>query len=127
MGSIQIEFPQLPYEVEEALNRLRVNVKFCGKNTRKILIDSSVPDEGKSFVSVQLWRMLAEAGLQTVLVDADLRKSVMKEHYHFQYSEKEPKGLDYFLSGLAEYSDIVYHTNVKNGDIVPPLIKNFDF
>ena len=96
MGSIQIEFPQLPYEVEEALNRLRVNVKFCGKNTRKILIDSSVPDEGKSFVSVQLWRMLAEAGLQTVLVDADLRKS-----------------------GLAEYSDIVYHTNVKNGDIVP--------
>lgn len=119
MGSIQIEFPQLPYEVEEALNRLRVNVKFCGKNTRKILIDSSVSNEGKSFVSVQLWRMLAEAGLQTVLVDADLRKSVMKEHYHFQYSEKEPKGLDYFLSGLAEYSDIVYHTNVKNGDIVP--------
>ena len=84
MGSIQIEFPQLPYEVEEALNRLRVNVKFCGKNTRKILIDSSVPDEGKSFVSVQLWRMLAEAGLQTVLVDADLRKSVMKERYYFQ-------------------------------------------
>ena len=27
----------MPYAAEEALNRLRVNIKFCGKNTKKIL------------------------------------------------------------------------------------------
>ena len=34
MKKIQLDIPALPYEVEEAMNRLRVNVKFCGKNTK---------------------------------------------------------------------------------------------
>lgn len=33
------------------------------------------PNEGKSTVSVHLWKLLAEAGFPTVLVDVDLRKS----------------------------------------------------
>lgn len=77
-GKIQLSIPKLPYAVEEAMNRLRVNVKFCGKNTKRILITSSVPNEGKSMVSVQLWKMLSEAGFKTVLVDCDLRKSTLR-------------------------------------------------
>ncbi len=118
MATINISLPDLPYAVEEALNRLRINVKFCGKNTKKILVVSSVPNEGKSFISMHLWRMLAESGFKSVLMDTDLRKSVMKERHHFT-SEDEIKGLDYYLSGLSEYSDIVYHTNIANGDIIP--------
>lgn len=118
MASLNIQLPELPYAVEEALNRLRINIKFCGKNTKIILVISSVPNEGKSFAAVQLWRMLAEAGFRSVLVDADLRKSVMKERYSFEFKE-ELHGLDYYLSGLSEYSDIIYTTNVENGDIVP--------
>lgn len=118
MGKIELNIPDMPYAVEEALNRLRVNVKFCGKNTKRILVISSVPDEGKSFVSVQLWRMLAEAGFPTVLVDTDLRKSVLKDRHDFEYAD-EIKGLDYYLSGQADYSDVVYQTNIPNGDIVP--------
>lgn len=118
MEKLNVELPELPYAVEEALNRLRINMKFCGKNTKIILIVSSVPNEGKSFVSVQLWRMLAEAGFRTVLVDTDLRKSVLKSRHNFS-SEGEVMGLDYFLSGQAEYEDVVYKTNVENGDIVP--------
>ena len=118
MNTINISLPDMPYAVEEALNRLRVNIKFCGKNTKRILISSSVPNEGKSFVSVHLWKMLADAGFRTVLVDTDLRKSVLKSRFQFQ-SDDEIKGLDYYLSGLAEYTDVVYETNIKNGDIVP--------
>ena len=110
MSTINVTLPDLPYAVEEALNRLRVNIKFCGKNTKKILIASSVENEGKT--------MLAEAGFPTVLVDTDLRKSVLKSRFQFQ-SDDEIKGLDYYLSGWAEYSDVVYKTNIKNGDIVP--------
>ena len=62
--------------------------------------------------------MLADAGFRTVLVDTDLRKSVLKSRFQFQ-SDDEIKGLDYYLSGLAEYTDVVYETNIKNGDIVP--------
>jgi capsular exopolysaccharide synthesis family protein len=118
MALINVELPELPYAVEEALNRLRINIKFCGKNTKVILIVSSVPDEGKSFVSVQLWRMLAEAGFRSILVDTDLRKSVLKQRHNFSV-EGELQGLDYYLSGQSEYDDIIYETNVKNGDIIP--------
>ena len=118
MEKIEMKLPELPYAVEEALNRLRINIKFCGKNTKKILVVSSVPNEGKSFVAVNLWRMLAEAGFPSVLVDADLRKSVLQDRHAFK-AEKEINGLDYYLSGQAEYTDIVYNTNIENGDIVP--------
>lgn len=118
MEKIEMKLPDLPYAVEEALNRLRINIKFCGKNTKTILVVSSVPNEGKSFVAVHLWRMLAEAGFSTVLVDTDLRKSVLQDRHAFQ-AEKEINGLDYYLSGQAEYADVVYKTNIENGDIVP--------
>lgn len=118
MKEIKMNIPALPYAVEEAMNRLRVNIKFCGKNTKKILIISSVPNEGKSTVSVQLWKMLAEAGFPSVLVDMDLRKSVLKERLKFQSKDKLI-GLDYYVSGLAEYQDVVYKTNINNGYIVP--------
>lgn len=118
MKEIKMNIPALPYAVEEAMNRLRVNIKFCGKNTKKILIISSVPNEGKSTVAVQLWKMLAEAGFPSVLVDMDLRKSVLKERLKFQSKDKMI-GLDYYVSGLAEYQDVVYKTNINNGYIVP--------
>lgn len=118
MKKINMMLPELPYAVEEALNRLRINIKFCGKNTRKILITSSIPNEGKSFVAVQLWKMLAEAGFPTVMVDLDLRKSVLKTRHNMSY-ENELQGLDYYLSGLAEYQDVVYETNVENGYLIP--------
>jgi capsular exopolysaccharide synthesis family protein len=118
MSKIEISVPQLPYAVEEALNRLRINIKFCGKNTKKILIMSSVPNEGKTFVAMNLWRMLAEAGFKTVLLDTDLRKSVMKQRYDFNSGE-DIKGLDYYLSGQIDYKDVIYHTNIENGDMIP--------
>lgn len=118
MNKIEVEFQEFPYAVEEAMNRLRINIKFSGKHTRKILITSSLPNEGKSFVSSVLWKMLAEAGFKTVLVDTDLRKSELKKR--LKMSDKgQLKGLDYYLSGLAEYEDVVYETNIPNGYVVP--------
>lgn len=73
--------PKLPYAVEEALNRLRVNVSFLGSKVKKIMVISSAPDEGKSFIAMQLWRQMAEAGSKSILVDMDLRKSVMVDKY----------------------------------------------
>ena len=35
MKQIDMNIRALPYAVEEAMNRLRVNIKFCGKNTKK--------------------------------------------------------------------------------------------
>lgn len=118
MKKINLELPVLPYAVEEAMNRLRINIKFCGKNTRRILITSSMPNEGKSTVSMNLWKMMAEAGFKTVFVDVDLRKSVLVDRHNFQKQGAEAD-LGYYLSGLSEYEDVVYETNIENGYIVP--------
>ena len=48
MNQLNVNLPELPYAVSEAMNRLRINIKFCGKNTRKILLTSCQPNEGKS-------------------------------------------------------------------------------
>ena len=117
MKQLTITLPELPYAVEEAMNRLRINIKFCGKNTRKILLTSCLPNEGKSTISAYLWKMLAEAGFPTVLVDVDLRKSVMKKRFQIEY-EEDMKGLNHYLSGMAEY-EVVYETNIQNGYLVP--------
>lgn len=114
-------FPKAPYAIEEAINRLRINLSFSGKDLRKIMIISSTPQEGKSFVAVQLWRALAEAGNQVILVDGDFRKSVLNERYQFS-SNSKIKGITYYLSGQATLEESVYHTNIENGDILP-LIK----
>ncbi|MGN0393743.1 MAG: CpsD/CapB family tyrosine-protein kinase [Coprococcus sp.] len=118
MRKINVEFQDMPYAIEEAMNRLRINIKFCGKNTKKILITSSMPNEGKSTIATNLWKMMAEAGFPTVLVDVDLRKSILKERLNIS-SSGDIKDLGYYLSGLAEYEDVVYETNIKNGYMVP--------
>ena len=45
MNELQVTFPELPYAVEEAMNRLRINIKFCGKKgfQRPYIGTSDVP------------------------------------------------------------------------------------
>ena len=75
MNQLNVNLPELPYAVSEAMNRLRINIKFCGKNTRKILLTSCQPNEGKSTISSYLWKMLAEAGK---VVDDKLMKAILR-------------------------------------------------
>ena len=50
MNKLQIgKMPQLPFEVSEAINQLRINLSFCGSDVKTIMITSSTPNEGKSF------------------------------------------------------------------------------
>lgn len=120
MKKLNINFPELPYAVEQSLKRLQINVAFSGNDTKKILITSSVPNEGKSFISIQLWKMLAESGSRAVFVDLDFRNSELVTRHSIACEDKsEPVGLDFYLSGRAELEDVVYSTNVDNGDFVP--------
>ena len=115
---LYVRFPKFPFAVEEAMNRLRLNIKFCGANTRKIFVTSSYPNEGKSSVSLSLWKMMADLGFPTVFVDLDMRKSAIIDRYKFA-SDDEVKDIGYYLSGNAEYDEVIYRTNIENGYIVP--------
>lgn len=112
--------PQLPYSVEEAINRLRINVSFFGSDIRKIMIISSEPNEGKSFIAMYLWKQMALAGEKSILVDADLRKSVMVEKYQISREDgKELWGLSHYLSDNKKLEDCILTTDLAQGDLLP--------
>ena len=72
---------ELPYAVEESINRLRINVSFLGNEIKKIMVVSTMPNEGKSFVTLQMWKQMASAGIKSVFVDGDMRNSVIVNKY----------------------------------------------
>ena len=112
--------PQLPYSVEEAINRLRINISFLGRDVRRIMIVSSDPNEGKSFLAMNLWNQMAEAGEKTILVDADMRNSNMVSKYDIKRVDGEPlKGTSHYLAGNANLDQVLVHTKYGYGDIIP--------
>ena len=117
-----IEFgvtPQLPYSVQEAVNRLRINISFTGSDVRKIMVVSSEPNEGKTFVALNLWNQMAEAGEKTVFLDADMRNSTVVKKYQLRRTDdKEMLGTSHLLAG-GKLEDVLVHTKYGDGDIIP--------
>lgn len=60
----------------EAYRRLRTNLQFSRPDAdlKAVLITSSIPGEGKTVTAVNLAISMAQSGLRTVYVDADLRR-----------------------------------------------------
>ncbi len=116
-ATVQKDMPKLPYAVEEALNRLRVNVSFLGsKVKKKIMVISSAPDEGKSFIAMQLWRQMAEAGSKSIPVDMDLRKSVMVDKYQIVREDNgKILGTSDYLASDDTLDKYVLRTNIGAG------------
>ena len=111
MKKVTMNLPEIKdYRLTEGLNQLKTNLAFCGKDIKVITMTSSVPNEGQSSVSFDLSKTMAEGGKKILMVDADLRKSVLAAKYHIQGIDK---GLSHYLTGQAEVEDIIYETEVE--------------
>ena len=110
--------PDLPFDVAESLNQLRINLGFSGENIRTIMVTSSMPNEGKSFITMNLWKMMASVGNRVLLVDCDLRNSVLVSDYNMR-SEENMVGIVHYLAAKNGLNDVIYETNIPNGYIIP--------
>lgn len=106
---------KLDFRTKEAYKTLRTNLSFAGKNVKVVALTSCTPNEGKTSLSFQLAMSLAEGGWKTAMVDADLRKSVLRGRYKASH---EKFGLSHFLSGQSELEDTVCETNIENFHII---------
>ena len=111
MAAIRIKKQKLTTPVEEAYKSLRTNLFFCGRDKKVIAVTSCTSSEGKSTVSLNLAMSLAEANKKVILIDADLRNSVMLGKIRFS---EEKHGLAHFLSGLASYEQVICTTDQEN-------------
>lgn len=103
------------YFVQEAYKTLRTNLQFCGKDIKVIAVTSCKENEGKTTVSLNLAKCFAELGKKVLLIDADMRKSVMAGR---NTDAKNVSGLSELLTGMEEVDSCIYKTQYSNMDIV---------
>ena len=121
MRSLSINlFSPLSYAGAEAVNMLCTNLSFSGENVKEIMLTSCHASEGKSYLSMNIMRTVAKLGKSVVLVDADLRRSMIIQKYGIQFdSEEQAMGLSHFLAGMADESSVVYETDIPGAYMVP--------
>lgn len=106
---------KLDFRANEAFKTLRTNILFCGSEIKVITLTSSTPNEGKISVSFQMASSFADSGKKVLLVDADIRKSVIVGRYKVT---GEIFGLTHYLTGQKNLDEAMYHTDVNNLDII---------
>lgn len=95
--------------INEALKTLRTNLMFSGPSIRVVGFTSFGPGEGKSTLSLQTAISFAHMGKRVLLVDADLRKSVLAGQLRLR---SKVEGLSHYLSGLANISELLRETDI---------------
>ena len=98
-------------KAEEHYNALRTNIQLSGDDLKVLSISSVKPGEGKSTTSTNIAWAFARAGYKTLLVDADIRNSVMSGVFK---SREKITGLTDFLAGTADLSNGLCDTNIEN-------------
>lgn len=98
--------------VQNAAKTLAANIRFASVDgpVSSIVVTSSIPGEGKTFVSHALARALAAGGRRTLLVECDMRKRSLSAvlGVHPRY------GIYSVLSGDADLSEAVSATSSSN-------------
>jgi succinoglycan biosynthesis transport protein ExoP len=102
----------------EGVRTLRTSISLLGKESefRSFLFTSAIPSEGKTFVALNFALSLAQQGLETVIIDADLREPRVEKAL---CSEGESAGLTDLLSGQIDFRDAVRATQHDNLIVLP--------
>lgn len=98
----------------EAFRTLRVSLSMLGKaEARKVfLFTSAVPAEGKTFSSLNYSASLAQQGLRTLLIDADLRKPSVQAY--FGTDGDHSGGVTDYLTGQKKFGEIVQTSKIEH-------------
>lgn len=96
----------------ESIRELRTNLKYFDIDRKKkiIAITSSQLEEGKSFIAANLSVTLAQSGVRTLLINADLRKPVIHKYFNFTNTS----GVTSIITGNSKLSDEIRATDIKN-------------
>ncbi len=87
------------------------------ENRNVMMVTSALPNEGKTYVAINLaFSMASEHDVQVLLVDADVAKPSIPRVFDFEPS----LGLvDAVAGGATDFADILVRTSVENLAIIP--------
>ena len=112
----------LDYAGDESINTICSAIMFTGTSMKRIAVTSHEANNGKTFIALRIARSLAERGQKVLLIDADLRKSVLIRKYRISHVSK---GLAHYLSGQCSLNEAIYATNYPGLFLMPsgPAVK----
>jgi capsular exopolysaccharide synthesis family protein len=101
-------------EAAEAFRTLRASLSTLGKakDRRVFLFTSAMPSEGKTFCSLNYAASLAQLGLKTLLIDADMRRPSVE--IGLSGKQTESPGLTDYLTGEKKLSQVARNGIMEN-------------
>lgn len=121
---IVIENPKSPEA--EMFRNLRTNIQFMNANSDKkvMIVTSTIPGEGKSYVSANLAAAFAQLDKRVLIIDTDMRKG----RQYALFNLKPRPGISNFLSGVVEQDfecekeeirNYIQETDIENLYLIP--------
>ena len=101
----------------ESIRSLRTSLQFALMDSpnKVIAVGGPRPGVGKSFVTINLARVFADAGKSVLLLDADLRKGSL----HGYLGIHRTPGLAEAIAGEVSIADVLHKTDLPGIDFVP--------
>ncbi len=110
--------------IAESFRNLRSSLflRFKNEPVKTILITSSQPQDGKSFVSFNLASSIASVGYKTIILDCDLRLPTM----HFKFKEENTVGLSTYMIKHSSIEEIIKTSFIDHLSFIPsgPVLPN---
>lgn len=97
------------FQAAESVKTLRSNLMFCGDSVRVVGLTSFSASEGKSSITFQLAASLAQAGKRVLLLDTDLRKSMLQQRLKVH---GKIDGVSHYLSGMCRMDKLAHETDI---------------
>lgn len=109
---------KMPFGYVEAYKSLRTNLDFMAgsMDVHTLVITSTVPEESKSNVAVNLAMTMAESGKKVALVDCDLRKPVL---HRYLKAGHNVKGVSNVLSNQCTLDEALHELKEMNLTFLP--------
>jgi capsular exopolysaccharide synthesis family protein len=103
--------------ISEAFRSFRTRMEFFTKETKcpVIVVSSSIPGEGKTFVAVNMASVYSLLGVKTLLVGYDFRRPTLSKSFELP----QEFGIVDYLIGKKNLEEIIVHSGYENLDILP--------
>jgi len=110
--------------IAESYRHLRTSLLLssAGQPPKRILVTSSQPSEGKTTTAINTAFMLAQTGVEVLIIDCDLRRPRL----HTQFEVANSKGLTTWLSGEKDLDNLLqtypktHNLKILTSGPVPP-------
>ena len=110
--------------IAESFRNLRSSLflKFRSEPLKVIMVTSSQPQDGKSFIAFNLAASIASVGHKTIIVDCDLRRPTL----HLKFKKDNSTGLSTYMTKHTPKDEIILKTDIESLSFIPagPVLPN---